>query len=132
MIGYFGDIIFETSAQKVLNFRDFSRETNPRIEKHNRINKKPLLEFIGPDLDTISLTINLNFNLGVNVQEELKKLQKMTDRGEAEILVIAGNIIGSDKWVIKSKSEAWNTVYSNGFLYSASVSIQLEEYISDD
>lgn len=131
MIGYFGDIIFETSDKKILNFSDFKKDVSARYESHDLIGQKPKLEFVGSDLDKISFTINLNSSNGISVKEEIKKLEEKTSTGKAETLVIGGEVQGSDKWIITSLSEAWDTIFNDGFLYSAKIDVSLEEYISE-
>jgi len=131
-IGYFGeDIIFETSAEKVLTFNDFKHTSAAVVEQHKIIGKKPLSEFCGEELDSVSFSINLNANLGVKPQEIIDKLIDLKKKGMAETLVIGGKSIGLDKFIIKEVSTAYEKVYNNGFLFSAKVDLTLEEYISD-
>jgi len=57
MIGYFGDdIIFEISDTKIYNFSGFKRDTASRYATHEIIGEKPVTEYIGPGLCTISFT----------------------------------------------------------------------------
>ena len=55
MIGYFGDVIFETSDSRILNFSEFKLESASRFATHDVIGKKPKTEFIGPGLNTVTL-----------------------------------------------------------------------------
>lgn len=131
-IGYFGkDIIFETSSEKVLTFNDFKHSTSVVIEKHKIIGKKPLSEYCGQELDNVTFTINLNAGLGVKPLDIIDKLHELSGTGTAEPLVIGGKVIGLDKFLLNDVSTAYETVYNNGFLYSAKVDLTLEEYISD-
>ncbi len=57
MIGYFADLIFETSDKKVITFSDMTREANAVYEDHTCIGQKPQSEFLHPDLDTVSMHI---------------------------------------------------------------------------
>lgn len=130
MIGYFGDIIFETSDKKILNFTDMSREASSRFATHELIGQKPKDEFIGPGLDTISFTINLNASFGVNVRQELDKWIELVRNGMAHTLVVGGKKLGVDKWKIKSVSESFGTIFQQGQIYSGKINVNLEEYIS--
>lgn len=130
-IGYYGNIIFETSDNRILTFTNFSRNSTSRIEEHKLLGKKPLIEYCGPELEKVTFTINLNASNGINPDEELKKWRDYNMRGIAHDLIIGGNIIGYDKFIIESLSETYNTVYKNGFLYTAKVDISLCEYITD-
>ena len=131
MIGYFGkDIIFETSDERILTFTDFNRDTASRFAMHEVIGKKPTTEFVGPGLDTITFTVHLNGNNGVNPREEMNKWLEYARSGQAEILVV-GVALGVDKLVVKSVSQAWGVVFNRGEIFSGKVDVTLEEYISE-
>lgn len=129
MIGYFGKVKFVTSDKKILTFTDFKRDSSVRSEKHNVIGRKPAKEFIGPELDTITFTINLSAAHGVNPRSEAEKWLRMNRLGEAHILVVGKRALGLDKWTVESVSQAWGVIWNKGELYSCKVDITLEEYI---
>lgn len=129
MIGFFGDIVFETSDERLLTFNDFKRDSSSRWAKHDVIGAKPSSEFIGPDLDTISFTINLNYSHGVSPIEEMNRWLRKERRGEVNVLVIGGAYAGVDKWRISSVSQIWGVVTNRGKVLSGKVDIQLEEYV---
>jgi phage protein U len=132
MIGYFGpDIIFETSDERILSFSGFTRDAAGRWGSHDLIGIKPKSEFIGPGLDTISFTVSLNGNNGVKPREQMDKWLEYTRKGVAETLVIGGKPLGVDKWAVKSVSEVWNTVFKDGELFSGTIEVSLEEYVSN-
>ena len=61
MIGTLGrKIIFEVSDNRVLTFESMSREVSGRWTEHEVLGVKPKAEFLGPGLQTISLTIHLS------------------------------------------------------------------------
>lgn len=131
MIGFFGDIIFETSDKRILTFQDLKRDTSSRWSNHDVIGKKPTSEFIGPGLDTISFTINLNASLGVKPRHEMERWLEKARSGTAETLVVGNKGLGVDKWTVKSVSQAWGVVLHEGEVYSGKVDIQLEEYVEE-
>lgn len=131
MIGQFGDIVFQTSDNKILTFKDFQRQSSAKIEKHQMIGQKAKSEFLGTELETISFIVDLNAGLGVSPYIEIEKFRYKLNNGVAEPLIIGGNRLGQDLWIISNLSDSWNTVFNDGFLYSASLNITLEEYISD-
>lgn len=131
MIGSFGDIIFETSDKRILTFTNLKRDNSTRSEKHNKIGGKPAKEFVGPDLDQISFTINFSAAHGTDPRVEMEKWLRMSRAGEAHKLIIGVRRLGLDKWTIESTSQAWNTVFNNGELYSCSVDVTLEEYLEE-
>jgi phage protein U len=129
MIGYFGDIIFETSDTKILNFTGFKVDTAARYASHEIINKKPVTEYLGPGLLAISFTVSLNGNHGVKPRAEMELWRSKAENGEAEILVIGGKPLGDNRWVVKSVSEAWETVFAGGELFAGKIEVALEEYV---
>ncbi len=130
MIGAFGDVIFETSDKKILNFSGFTRNAQGRFAKHEIINNKPLSEFLGPGLDTVTFTVNLNGNFGVKPREEMDRWIVLARSGTANTLVIGNSAIGVDKWAVINVSEAWDAVFNDGKLFSGKIDVTLEEYIS--
>ena len=131
MIGYFGKIIFETSDKRILNFINFKRDVKGRWEHHDVIGKKPISEFTGPDLDTITFTINLNGNNGVKPRDEMELWNKYVSQGFASVLVVGGKPIGINKWDVQSVSDVWNTIFNKGELFSGSIDVTLEEYVEE-
>lgn len=131
MIGYYGYIIFETSDSRILNFSNFKKDIKGRWGKHDLIGKKPISEFIGPDLDSISFTINLNANNGVKPRDEMERWNNCVSIGLADVLVIGGKPVGENKWSVQSVSEVWNAVFNQGELFSGSIDVTLQEYVED-
>ena len=95
MIGTLGrKIIFEVSDNRVLTFESMSREVSGRWTEHEVLGVKPKAEFLGPGLQTISLTIHLSAALGVKPRRILDMVERMVERGSAEYLVIGGRLVG--------------------------------------
>ncbi|WP_106494872.1 phage tail protein [Lentibacillus sp. Marseille-P4043] len=129
MIGFFGDIIFETSDKRIVTFTGFQRDAGSRWSKHDVIGAKPSSEFIGPDLDTISFSVNLNGFNGVKPRIEMDRWLRKERAGEVAPLVIGDSYLGVDKWRISSVSQMWGVVLNRGEVLSGKVDIELEEYI---
>lgn len=129
MIGFFGDIVFETSDSRILTFDGFTRDSSSRWAAHDTIGRKPSSEFLGPGLDTISFTINLNGAFGVKPLEEMNRWLIKERAGEVAVLVVGEHYFGYNKWRIVSVSQAYNQFLNKGELLSGSVDIELEEYI---
>ena len=129
MIGTLGrKIIFEVSDNRVLTFESMSREVSGRWTEHEVLGVKPKAEFLGPGLQTISLTIHLSAALGVKPRRILDMVERMVERGTAEYLVIGGRLVGRRPFRVTGSSEAWDKVYSRGELAKATLTISLEEY----
>lgn len=131
MIGYYGDIIFETSDQRILNFSGLKRDVKGRWEKHAVIGKKPVSEFIGPDLDTITFTVSLSGNNGVKPRDEMERWNQYANKGLADVLVIGGRPVGNNKWNVQGVSEVWDVVFNHGELFSGKIDVSMEEYVEE-
>lgn len=129
MIGSLGDVIFETSTEKILNFDDFKYQVSGRWSKHDVLAAKPKSQFTGPELDTVSFTMRFDVMLGVNPKEMLDKLSRLVAKGEAVLLIIGGKPLGSDKWTIESINQSWKTVDNKGNILVATADVTLKEYV---
>lgn len=129
MIGTLGDVAFTVSASKVLTFQQLARSGSARYQKHDVISTKPVLEFIGPDLDTITLPIRLDAALGVNPLREITRLKDYKHNGTRLTLIVGGNVFGD--FVIDSLSDTWDRVDHRGALLVASVNLSLQESVAE-
>lgn len=95
MIGTLGrEIIFEVSDNRVLTFESMSREVSGRWTEHEVLGVNRKRSFLGPGLQTISLTIHLSAAMGVKPRRILDMVERMVERGTAEYLVIGGRLVG--------------------------------------
>lgn len=127
MIGSYGDVVFNVSAEQVKTFGDFSRETRIKFAKHEIYNGKPVLQHTGAENCTVSMSIQLKASLGVNPKQEIDKLKQLADAGEEKPLVIGEEILG--KYVLESISEKREHIDNRGNIINASVTIKLTEYV---
>lgn len=129
-IGSFGKlIVFETSDSRVLNFKDFQKTVSANWGKHERIGKKPLSEFLNPQLQGITFTVTLNAQHGVRPRKTLENIENAIESGRVESLVVGAGKVGKNKWKITQMSEAWDTILSHGELMKATLNLTLEEYL---
>lgn len=129
IIGSFGEVVFEVSRFKVRTFDDFKRSGSGRWATHEVINKKQVLEFLGPGMESISFTMQLNATLGINPAEDLRILREMRDSGKNYPLVLADAVVGDNNWSVKSLDESVNKFDGWGSILSVTVGISLEEYV---
>ena len=115
-IGNFGKLItFETNDKRILTPLNIKHEVSGRWASHSRIGKKPLRQFLGPDIEKTTFTIKLDARHGVKPRKP-------------ENLVIGGKKVGSNRMTINSVSETWDEVWNGGELVRASADLTLEEY----
>ena len=86
--GLFGNIPFVTSSAVCLTFKDLKVERSTRWATHEVIGKKPVVEYVGPGLASVSFTIQLNSLLGMPPIAVLKGLQMLMEKKEAQRLLI--------------------------------------------
>ena len=100
-------------------------ERSTRWATHEVIGKKPVVEYVGPGLASVSFTIQLNSLLGMPPIAVLKGLQMLMEKKEAQRLLIGPDYLG--KFVIESVSEDRKEHTNLGIPVSGSVTITLKE-----
>ena len=131
VVGAFGETAFEVSNFKVLTFKNFKRDTKAKFATHDTIGQPPKLEFLHRELETISFDMIFHKSLGVNPEEEIKKLREMCQNGDADFLIIGNAPYGENEWVIESISESAEVWDGEGKIYSSKVDVSLKEYIRE-
>ena len=128
-IGSLGEIVFEVTDKRVFTFDDLKRDSKMRYTAHEVIGRKPVTEFIGPDLEQISFKIYLSAAIGINPEREMKRIRDKRDAGEALTLILGDKVIGDNKWVIESIGESYLVVDQQGRIWTLSAEITLKEYV---
>lgn len=135
MIGLIGSksiddvIIFEVSEHKIYNFQNFTRATKVRFAKNDVLQKKPVSEYVGSDLDTISLKIELKAELGVNPRDEVDKLIKLQRDGVIVSIILGGKPFGVYRWRISDISSVFERIDNKGNCFAINCDISFEEYV---
>lgn len=127
-IGSFAGVSFEVSTKKVSTFDDLSRGGSARWSAHDIATKKPMPEFLGPGLETLSLKIRFSAFLGVNPESELNKLISFRDQGKYSKFVIGTKAISSGYWYIDSLTVDYRLIDGKGRIHAIDVSLNLTEY----
>ena len=129
LIGFLGTIPFATSSRTVRTFDEYQRSGSGRWSKHDLVNQKPVLEFLGPDTEKISFKMLLRADLGVNPANELERLRTLRDSGTVLPLMLGFRSIGQNFWVIDSLDYMVKHWTRFGQLYSVEVTVTLQEYV---
>lgn len=128
-VGSLGEIPFIVARGYVRTFQDYGRESTGRWVKHELIGQKPVLEFLGPDIEKISFKMQLRADHGLHPKKEAEKLRKMCDSRETAILMLAGSPVGDNKWVVESLGETVTFWDALGNIESMTVDVSLTEYV---
>jgi len=120
-----------STSVKVMTFDDLQRESSARWATHEIIgtDQKPILEFVGQGLETISFTVLMSTMLGITPIDELKKLRQLRDNGAVCTFTIGGNAVTTNSWVIMKLTESHKNYDNKGNLLVASVNVSLTEYV---
>ena len=129
MIGSFGEVVFEVSAERIRTFRDFQIQHSAKYTEHAIHGRKGLLEFTGLSASTASLNIRLDAGLGINPQEELNTLHEILAKHEALPFILDGEPQGDGLWVLESIGENYEIIDNHGTFIAVEVSLKLKEYI---
>lgn len=124
-IGTFGKLPFICSHEKVLTFSDLTKETASRWAKHEVVGAKPVIEYLGEDLERISFKIRFDSSMGMPPVAGLLALKKMRQSHESQILIIGGEYFG--KYVIESITEDRRFHSGAGVCIVAEATISLTE-----
>lgn len=131
LVGYLGDIPFTVSRSFMRTFSEFNRNSTARWSKHDLIGQKPVLEFLGSDIEKISFKMLLRKDKGVTPEDELERLRQIRDTGEVFSLIIDDKPVSDNFWVIESLDESVAYWGKSGQMLSAEVSVTLQEYVGD-
>ncbi|MCY9764925.1 phage tail protein [Paenibacillus alvei] len=128
MIGAFGDVNFLVTNTKIRTYDDFVRHCQGRWAEHAIIGKKPLSQFIGPGLDTISFSMSFALAHGTDPRYETDRLIKMERSGKPFTLTIGNKKYGTYKWALTSLEVEDSKVDNKGKLLAAAVRVEMREY----
>ena len=127
MLASYGKITFKVTEKEIKIFNDFSISRKARYVAHERINNKPLLQFMGLNADSISFNMQLVQGLTGDVSDDLKTLQDMFKKAEVHPLFLGQKKLGS--FVIESINEVYSMMDNFGNLEIVNVSLSLKEYV---
>ena len=113
-------------------FSDYGRSGSGRWEKHDLIGRKPVMEFLGPDVEKVSMKIQLRTDHGINPESELGRLRKMRDTGAVFPFILGGAPVSDNYWLLEDIGENVSYWRAGGKILSVSVDITLTEYSTEE
>lgn len=131
-VGSMGDIPFVVSYGKIRTFSDYGRSGSGRWAKHDLIGRKPVMEFLGPDVEKISMKIQLRTDHCINPESELGRLRKMRDTGAVFPFILGGAPVSDNYWLLEDIGENVSYWRAGGKILSVSVDITLTEYSTEE
>ena len=103
-----------------------------RWVKHDLIGRKPVMEFLGPDVEKVSMKIQLRTDHGINPESELGRLRKMRDTGAVFPFILGGAPVSDNYWLLEDIGENVSYWRAGGKILSVSVDITLTEYSTEE
>ena len=131
-VGSMGDIPFVVSYGKIRTLSDYGRSGSGRWAKHDLIGRKPVMEFLGPDVEKISMKIQLRTDHGINPESELERLRKMRDTGTVFPFILGGAPVSNSYWMLEDIGENVSYWRAGGKILSVTVDITLTEYSTEE
>ena len=131
-VGSMGDIPFVVTYGKIRTFSDYGRSGSGRWAKHDLIGRKPVMEFLGPDVEKVSMKIQLRTDHGINPESELERLRKMRDTGAVFPFILGGAPVSDNYWLLDDIGENVSYWRAGGKILSVSVDITLTEYATEE
>ena len=131
-VGSMGDIPFVVTYGKIRTFSDYGRSGSGRWAKHDLIGRKPVMEFLGPDVEKVSMKIQLRTDHGINPEIELGRLRKMRDTGAVFPFILGGAPVSDNYWLLEDIGENVSYWRAGGKILSVSVDITLTEYSTEE
>lgn len=131
-VGSMGDIPFVVTYGKIRTFSDYGRSGSGRWAKHDLIGRKPVMEFLGPDVEKVSMKIQLRTDHGINPESELGRLRKMRDTGAVFPFILGGAPVSDNYWLLEDIGENVSYWRAGGKILSVSVNITLTEYSTEE
>ena len=131
-VGSMGDIPFVVTYGKIRTFSDYGRSGSGRWAKHDLIGRKPVMELLGPDVEKVSMKIQLRTDHGINPESELGRLRKMRDTGAVFPFILGGAPVSDNYWLLEDIGENVSYWRAGGKILSVSVDITLTEYSTEE
>ena len=125
MFAQLGDIRFEL----ITYFNGLSENVSYNYVQHERIENKPLLQYLGKNLQEESLKLNFHTNF-CNPEEEIQKLIEVADNA-TPLKFIKGNGDYVGVFVVAEIGQSVEQASAEGDLISIQVDLRLQEYTGD-
>lgn len=127
-IGNWGQILkFQTSDSRVLTFSDMEHSADVAVAEHAVIVGKPKLQFIAPNLEEVTFSIELNAILCKNPYRVRLKLVDAMQKGLYAPLVVGNRLILQNALCTKV-SASYDEVIRHGKIFALKIDVSMKEY----
>ncbi|GAB7080883.1 phage tail protein [Megalodesulfovibrio paquesii] len=131
-VGSFGkSLVFEVHAdaglvRKVCTPAGVRRDVAAAYEEHKVLGAAPRLEFLAPELRSVSMTVLLSASMGVQPEAVMQDITELVETGQVEQLILGGKNQG--RHVLMKATEEWTRSDAKGRPISIQVSLEFRQY----
>jgi phage protein U len=126
-LGSFGPgLVFEINSDHIRTYSNFRRTSKIELAHHEIFGDRPKLEWLGAGLDEVELSIRLDTNGDRLPEIELENLRSILFSGKPELLVIAGDLLGT--YLLESLTEERMVADRSGKILVADLKLKFKEY----
>lgn len=130
-IGVFGDLSFRVNDNYILTpTGSINEEKGLSVHKHEGINAPDVSEFKKRNLKTVSFPIKAIYDY-IDIKKITTKLNRMIDNGETYPLVIGGEVLADNPFILKTVSERTLKTDGYGTKVLVEYNLSFEEYIEE-
>ncbi len=122
---------FQVSEETVRTLSKWKWSGKAKWATHARHMGDSLTEFVGRDTDSMSFTIQLVAELGVDPMEELVRLWGWERAGTPLALTVGDHNYGRYRWSILSNDTEIQHTDTMGNIYACDVALKLQEYLRE-
>ena len=127
-IGQWGQYLtFRVSSSKTLTFQDMQRSADVEIQEHGVAVGKPRMQFVAPNLEEVSFTMEINALQYRKPAGIISTLINAMNSGIYAPLVIGGRVI-LQKAILTKVDTDYETVIAKGKILAVKVSVTMKEY----
>lgn len=126
-IGSFGKISFKVDEKEIKIFNNLTETKTAKFIQHERIGKKPLLQFNGFNLNELSFQIQLIQGLTGNIESDLKEINYYFSNVLTNSLFIGKKKIGN--YVIESYTVNYDMISQAGTFDIVTINLKLKESV---
>lgn len=128
LVGAWGAFcIFQVSREKIYTFRDTSLSSEGRWAQHDIIGEMSRLEYLGPGLLTVNMTVDLLVEHGVKPRKIVDNLRRYCREGRKALLIIGEERLSDYEFYLASIDESWDRILMMGKLGKATVNLTFKE-----
>lgn len=130
LIGNFGSYIrFTVSSKKILTFEDFNETISARWAKHSVQKKLPRSEFLGADLMSFTIKVDLDAQFGIKPRATRNRIKDCVRKGKTAYFVVGGHMVSKNKFKITQAQNEFKQVLRNGKIARITMNLTFEEYV---